>query len=112
MRQIFKSIIGKKTRSTVLFIEIVIVTIIGWIIIEPVAVNTTTALIPAGYDYDRLVTLTIDYLDPKSASYDKSAEQESSEKACFNLLRMIRQRQGVEEAAFTFYQSFEMDGRS
>lgn len=112
MTQIFKSIFGRKTRSIALFIEIVIVIIIGWIIIEPVAVNTTTALIPAGYDYDRLVMLTIEYMDSKSPSYDKSAEEEPSEKTCDNLLRMIRQRQGVEKATFTFSQSFDMNGRS
>ena len=52
-----------------LFIEIVIVTVIGWIIIEPVAVDTTTALIPAGYDYDRLVMLTIARLDQNSSEF-------------------------------------------
>lgn len=112
MRQIFKSIVGKKTRSTVLFIEIVIVTVIGWIIIEPVAVDTTTALIPAGYDHDRLVMLTISSLDPKSPHYDKSVEGEESKKFYDNLLRLIRQRQGVENATYAFYQSFEMEGRS
>ncbi len=109
---ILKSIIGKKTRSVALFIEIVLVTIIGWLIIEPVAVNTTTALIPAGYDYDRLVMLTISYLDEKSSQYDKSAENSDNELTYTNLLRMIRQRPGVEKATFSFYQSFEMDGRS
>ncbi len=109
---ILKSIIGKKTRSLALLIEIVIVTIIGWIIIEPVAVNTTTALIPAGYDYDRLVMVTIDYISDDSPLYDKDASNESKEKLYGNLLRMIREREGVEKATYTLYQSFEMEGRS
>ena len=112
MTQIFKSIFGRKTRSTALFIEIVIVTIIGWIVIEPVAVNTTTALTPAGYDYDRLVMLTFDFLSSKSPEYDKSAENMEKDKPYGNLLQMIRQRQGVEKATYVYYQSFEMEGRS
>ncbi len=109
---ILKSIIGKKTRSTALFIEIVIVTIIGWLIIEPVAVNTTTALIPAGYDYDRLVMVTIEMLDEDSPLYDKTAENDSKESLYGNLLRMMRDREGVEKATYTYYQSLDMDGRS
>ncbi len=109
---IIKSILGKKTRSTALLIEIVVVTIIGWVIIEPVAVNTTTALIPAGYDYERLVMLSLAYLDDKSSLYDKSAQNADKEKTYTNLLRMIREREGVEKATFSFYQSFEMNGRS
>ena len=112
MTQILKSIFGRKSRSIALLIEIVIVTIIGWIIIEPVAVNTTTALIPAGYDYDRLVMLTFDYISSKSQEYDKSAKNMETEKPYGNLLSMIRQRQGVENATYVFYQSFESNGRS
>ncbi|MDE7345809.1 MAG: ABC transporter permease [Muribaculaceae bacterium] len=109
---IIKSILGKKTRSTALFIEIVLVTIIGWLIIEPVAVNTTTALIPAGYDHDRLVMVTIEYLDSESPLYVKSDKKADKESLYGNLLRMIRDREGVEKATFTYYQSFEMNGRS
>ncbi len=109
---ILKSIFGKKTRMTPLFIEIVIVTVIGWIIIEPVAVNTTIALTPAGYDYDRLVAVTISSIDSKSAKYDKNSEELDNEKGYLNLLRTVREREGVEKATFTYYQSFEMDGRS
>ncbi len=109
---ILKSIFGKKTRMTALLIEIVIVTIIGWIIIEPVAVNTTIALTPAGYDYDRLVALTISTIDSKSSEYVQEAEDADKGKEYLNLLRMIREREGVEKATFSYYQSFEMDGRS
>ena len=112
MTQIIKSIFGRKSRFIALFIEIVIVTVIGWIIIEPVAINTTTALIPAGYDYDRLVMLTFDYLSSESPEYDKSAKGMDAKELFGSLLRMIRERQGVEKATYSFYQSFEMNGRS
>ncbi len=107
---ILKSIFGKKSRMIPLLIEIVIVTVIGWIIIEPVAVNTTIAFTPAGYDYDRLVAATISSIDPKSAKYDKNSEEHDKEKAYIDLLRMIREREGVEKATFTYYQSFDNNG--
>ena len=94
MTQIFKSIFGKNTRSIALLIEIVIVTIIGWIVIEPVAVDTTTALIPAGYDFDRLVEVNFSWLDPMSPSYDKDSETDSNRPHMERLLNMLRQRQG------------------
>ncbi|MDE6018454.1 MAG: ABC transporter permease [Muribaculaceae bacterium] len=109
---ILKSIIGKKTRATALLVEVVVVTIIGWLIIEPVAINTTKYLMPAGYDYDRLVMLTIDCLDEQSHLYDESYENTERKKMYGNLLRMIREREGVENATLTSYQSFEMNGRS
>lgn len=112
MKQIFKSILGRKTRSITLFIEIVIVTIIGWIIIEPVAVNTTTALIPAGYDHNRLVMLTFSHLDSKSPKYDKSAENLKGEKALETLLNLTRQREGVDKATYLYNMSIECEGRS
>lgn len=112
MIKILKHIFGKNNRSIALFAEIVIVTIIGWLILEPITVNTTTAMIPAGYDHNRLVMLTIASLDEKSAEYDKSIKNEDKEKSFDNLLRMVRERQGVEKATYTFYQSFEMNGRT
>ena len=112
MTQIFKSVFGKNTRSIALLIEIVIVSVIGWIVIEPVAVDTTTALIPAGYDHDRLVELQFSFLNPSSPSYDKATENEPQQSHMENLLRLIRQRNGVEKATFSFYESFEQEGRN
>lgn len=112
MIQIFKSIIGRKTRFLALFIEIVIVTVIGWIIVEPVALETTRLLMPAGYDYERLVLLTINSFDEKSSKYDNSSESQDRRKDYDNLLRMVRQYPGVEKATYTAWQSFEMTGRS
>lgn len=112
MIQIFKSILGRKTRFLVLFIEIVIVTVIGWMIVEPVALETTRLLMPAGYDYDRLVLLTINSFDEKSSKFDNSSESQDNRKNFDNLLRMVRQYPGVEKATYNAWQSFEMRGRS
>ncbi len=112
MKQIFKSIFGRKNRFLALFIEIVIVTVIGWMIIEPVAVNTTIAMLPAGYDYDRLVMLTVAPLEEKSPKYDPAAESGDQMSHYANLLRMVKEYPGVEKATYTSWQSFDFESMS
>ncbi len=112
MIQIFKSIFGRKTRFIALFIEIVIVTIIGWMIIEPVAINTTLATMPAGYDYDRLVMLTVSEFTSESSKYDKEAESNDRRDDYSNLLSMVRQREGVEKATYVSWGIFDSKSMS
>ena len=109
MKQIIKSIISRPGRSVGLIIEVIIITIIGWIVIEPVAVKTTTALIPAGYDYDRLVYVPFSTFSGNSEKYDSLVpnDDEHRNAAYDRLLDMIRKRDGVEKATFSYSCSFE-----
>lgn len=109
MKQILKSIVARPGRSIGLLIEVVIVTIIGWIVTEPVAILTTTALTPAGYDYDRLVQVDLSQFSSASDLYDKEIPRDNEERdaAYSRLLKMLRQREGVENATFSYNQSFE-----
>ncbi|MDE6340947.1 MAG: hypothetical protein K2K93_01390 [Muribaculaceae bacterium] len=109
MKQILKSIISRPGRSVGLLIEIIIVTIIGWIVIEPVAILTTTALLPAGYDHERLVQVDFSRLSRRSEDFDGEIpdDKEQQMEAYDRLLRKIRERDGVEHATFFYSQSFE-----
>ncbi len=109
MKQIFKSIIARPGRSIGLLIEIIIVTIIGWIVTEPVSILTTTALVPAGYDYDRLVSVEFTRFSRHSEEFDGEIPSDDGEmKAAYDrLLRKIREREGVENATFYYSQGFE-----
>lgn len=99
IRQIFKFLWAHRLRSLGLFIELVIVTIIGWIVIEPMAVKTSRALIPAGFEYDRIVTVKLSSLDGKSAEYDSLANADGAQvSAIRTLLRNLSARNGVESA--------------
>ena len=103
-----KQILARPGHSAALFIEIIIVTIIGWIAIEPVAVNTTTAMLPAGYEFDRLIMVSICNLDPQAEEFDSAFyNAEDIYKSKDQLLRMIRDRKGVEAATFNSYMSIE-----
>ncbi len=112
MTQTFKQIIARPSHSVALFIEIIIVTIIGWIAIEPVAVNTTIAMLPAGYEYDRLININISKLNPEAEGFDSTLNNaEDIIISKDQLLRMIRDRKGVEAATFnSSYMSIESEG--
>lgn len=110
MKQILKSLKAHRKQSAALFIEIVIVTIIGWIVIEPVAVDTSMSLIPAGYDYERLVNVTFSNFDHQSEEYDSTLNDTGQERQ--RLLTLIREHPEVESATYTTYQTYESGSSS
>lgn len=108
MIQTLKAILARPAHSSALFIEIVIVTVIGWIAIEPVAVGTTSASIPAGYDTDRLVKLSISQISRDAEEFDSTLySTEEFYKGKDQLLRMIRDRKDVASATFHSFMSLE-----
>ncbi len=113
MTQILKSILSSKGLSIALIVEIAIVSIIGWIVIEPAAIDTSIAMQPAGYDFERLIKLDFANRAKGSIGYDSLAKgDEAEQRGRENLLRLIREREGVEHATFTTWQSFEATGWS
>lgn len=108
MRMILKSIISNWKNSFGLFIELIIVTVIGWILLEPVAVHTSRISISPGYDYDRLVTTVFSKLDEHTYDYDSTANENQS--VYFQrIIDLIRQRPDVESATFSGSLGFESD---
>ncbi|MDE5750189.1 MAG: hypothetical protein K2H87_05400, partial [Duncaniella sp.] len=111
--QIFQSLRAHSSRSLGLLIELIIVTIIGWIVIEPIAVDTSRALIPAGYDHDRLVMVNLATLDKKSADYDTIAfTNDDRVNAIEGLRRRLASRKDVEYATIVSYGVFDGQGLS
>lgn len=106
MGHIIKSILAHWKRSVGLFIEIIIVTIIGWMLIEPVAVNTSIITMPAGYDHDRLVKVSFRNLRNETYDYDSTAN-ESTFVYRQRILDKIRQRSNVTRATFSPSYNFE-----
>lgn len=104
MKHILKSLIAHSSQSIALFVEIVIVTIIGWLAIEPVAVKTSLSLIPAGYDYEKLVNVKFANFDHQSEDYDSITNVTESKQ---RLLGMIRELPEIELATFSAYCCFE-----
>ena len=113
MTNILKSRLTRKTLVSTLTLEIIIVTVIGWMVMEPVAVGTSIATLPEGYDCDRLAMLTISEFKPVSEEYDSTLNNpEIKIKSQERLLNMIRGRMDVEKATFATYQSPEQSSSS
>lgn len=110
MKQILKSLKAHRAKSAALFTEIVIVTIIGWIVVMPTAILTTDSLIPANYDYQRLVHIQFSSLNENSEGYDSTRRDPLPDYR--RLLAKIRQRPDVESATFSSYQAFESTSSS
>ena len=108
MKMLFKSIINNWKKSLGLFIELIIVTVIGWILLEPVTVMTTWISIPSGYDFDRLVTTKFSKLDENTYDYDSTANENQSV-YYKRLLDLVRQHPDVELATFCSSLDFESD---
>lgn len=103
-----KSILARPAHTISLFIEIIIVTVIGWIAIEPVAVRTTTASLAAGYDVDRLVSVSFSYLTTDAEEFDSTLfNAENIRKEKDQLLNMMRDRKYVASATFHTFMSLE-----
>ena len=103
---LLKSIISNWKKSIGLFIELIIVTVIGWILLEPVAIKTSRISLPAGYDFDRLVTTVFSKLDERTYDYDSTANENQSV-YYQRIIDLIRQRPEVESATFSGSLGFE-----
>lgn len=112
LHQVLKSVFARRQRTYALILEIIIVTVIGWMVVEPVAVRTSQALIPAGYDHDRLLMLSLEKLGPGMAGYDSTLGDESRQDAIVNIYNKIKQRPGVESATYIMWQGIEQSGHA
>lgn len=110
MTQLFKLFKSHCAKSMALLIEIIIVTIIGWMVVQPVAVKTSLSLEPSGYDYDRLVSVNFQDFDMNSEERDTT---DTPKEVCNRaLLDMIKQLPEVESATYSSYQLFESSSSS
>lgn len=69
-----KNLWNNRRANTWIFIELVIVTIVAWIIADPVVVALSDVSLPTGYDNDRLVIADVARLDELAPAYDASRD--------------------------------------
>ena len=74
LKLIFKNLWSRRRRNGWLLAERILVSIISWIILDPVIVVTHDRKLPLGYDADRLCLLTLTSLSSKAPGYDEQAE--------------------------------------
>lgn len=92
-----KNLLRQGTRNLWIFLELVIVTLAMWIIMEPLIVGHADRNLSLGFDADRLAVLTVHSLTPGSEGYVQQADSMGFEN--FNRLMMkVRSLPEVEYA--------------
>lgn len=99
MHTIFKNLWNRRRQNAWLFIELIIVTILTWIMADPVAVSIADTSLPLGYDVDRLVYVSVKSLPSDAPGYDSAADSADRKRAAVDaVMAMVRQYPGVEYA--------------
>lgn len=101
LKLIYRNILARRGRYCWIFIELCLVALISWSVLDEVVVNTYRSTIKPGYDLDRLVTFSLGEL-PDSGDTPEN-EDEEGEIAFGHLSRIldrVRSDSRVESATF------------
>lgn len=97
---IINNLWSRRKRNGWLLAELVLISVVTWVIMDPVVVLLHDTSLPLGYDADRLYLIEIASLDSRAQGYDGQASDSAS---CtdnfFRLMDKIRNYPGVETAS-------------
>lgn len=87
LRLIFKNLWARRYRNGWLLAELIIVSIVMWVLTDPIIVTTHDRNLPTGITEDGMYRLTLAALSPKAARF--SAEEDSPEAHAANVRRIL-----------------------
>lgn len=97
LKLILKNLWARRRRNGWLLAELILVSIVSWVILDPVIVVTHDRNIPLGYDADRLCVVSMGVLQPQAPGYDRQAEDSAVVMDNYLLfVRRIKDYPGVE----------------
>lgn len=99
LKLIFKNLWSRRRRNGWLLAELILVSVLCWIILDPVIVLTHDRHIPLNYDADRLCMVSLGGLIPQAPGYSEEAQDSAG--LVDNYLQLVRLAQdfeGVETA--------------
>lgn len=103
MSVIFKNLWNRRRQNAWLFIELILVSILTWLMADPVVVSFADTSLPLGYDADRLVYVSMKAIPADAPGYDGAADSADRKRACIDaIMTKVRQYPGVEHATHTF----------
>lgn len=101
IRLVFKNLWAKRKRNGWLLAELVVVSIILWHFVDPLAVQTYVNYLPDGYEKDNLYRISFSYYPRSSSLYDEEADKYKNRCLTkWRFLNMVRQYPGVESGTF------------
>lgn len=97
LKLILKNLWARRRRNGWLLAELVLVSIISWVVLDPVIVVTHDRNIPSGYDADRLCMVSVKALQPSAMGYDPAAQDSATlVDSYLHLVRRAADFEGVE----------------
>jgi len=96
-RLIIKNLWHRRLRNGWLLAELILVTIVSWVILDPVVVDTYDMNRPLGYDADRICLIGISELSKEARGYDPDRKWGNIEDLT-TLLNRVRQHPQIESA--------------
>lgn len=99
LKLILKNLWARRRKNGWLLAELILVSIISWVVLDPVIVVTHDRNIPLGYDAEKLCLISLDALQPQAPGYDSEAQDSTiMVDNYFNLVRRVKDFDGVELA--------------
>lgn len=110
-KMILKNLWARRRRNGWLLAELILVSVVTWIILDPVIVVTHDRRIPLGYDADRLCMVSLSALQPKAPGYDAAAQDSAvMMNAYLRFIHLVHDRPGVESATAVLGYSYPNSG--
>ena len=100
MKMIFNNLWNRRRNNVWLFVELVLITLLTWVMADNVAVSVADRSLPVGYDSDRLVIAGVASLPPSAPGYRGEYDSVAANaEAVAAIMQQLRALDGVERAA-------------
>ncbi|WP_455668395.1 ABC transporter permease [Phocaeicola sp.] len=97
---IINNLWSRRKRNGWLLAELILVSVVTWVIMDPVVVLLHDTSLPLGYDANRLYLIEMASLDSHAQGYDEQASDSASRTDnFFRLMNKIRNYPGIESAS-------------
>lgn len=111
IKLIFKNLWARKGRNVWLLLELALVTIVSWVVIDPVVVYTYVKSVAPGYDIDRLATVSLASYAETSPNFNEEEQTPEAVTAnVYRLLKMLETQPEVESATLIYNNGIECPG--
>lgn len=101
IKMILKNLWNRRRQNAWLFIELILVTVLTWIMTDSVVVSVADRAMPLGYDADRLVIVNVASLPATSAGYQAEYDSVDANRAAVEtMVQHLRGLDGVERACY------------
>lgn len=101
IKMILKNLWNRRRRNAWLFVEMILVSILMWIMTDYVTVSLADRTLPLGYDADRLVIVDVESLPELSPEYRAEYDSvDANRRAAEAMVQHLRSLGGVERTSY------------